>query len=237
MLLVTLFYVALEEAEIGADYNDIVDDLVAYTGFSREMLLPYLLRYPERHFESEFNWYHPTNELELTWFYRCNAAYLFANSIHPYASQLDAINQGRVLDYGAGIGCNTIGLAKKGIEVDFLEINRLQADFINFRAERHKLKNIREVLPYDEGRFDPVRCIKGKYDAIVAMDVLEHIPKYHVLVKHFIENLKLGGIIVENSPFDPLAADIAIHVRPDVPLQEAMAGMERIDVGIWKKKS
>ena len=226
----------LEEVENSAAYNDVINDLVAYTGFSREMLLPYLLRCPERHFESEFNWYRPVDELELTWFYRCNAAYLFANAIHRYAARLNVIRQGRVLDFGAGIGCNTLGLAKKGIDVDFLEINRTQADFINFRAERHGLKNIREVLPYYGKKFDPVRCIKGKYDAIIAIDVLEHIPNYHIVVRHFIERLEPGGMIVESSPFDPLADDIAIHVRADVPLEEAMVGMERIGKGIWKKR-
>ena len=85
-------------------YNGIVDDLVAYTGFSREKLVPYLLRCPEKHFESEFNWFKPKDELELTWFYRCSSAYLFANAIHPYVSKLDIIRQGKVLDYGAGAG-------------------------------------------------------------------------------------------------------------------------------------
>lgn len=226
----------LEEVASNPLYNDVIGDLQAYTGFSREMLRPYLLRSPQHHFESEFKWYRPQNELELTWFYRCNAAYLFANAVHPYERQLDVITQGRVLDYGAGIGCNTMGLAKRGLEVDFLEINRLQADFIHFRARQHQLPNIKEVLPYEGGTFDPVHCIKGPYDAIIAMDVLEHIPQYQVVVKHFVQCLKPGGLIIENSPFDPLAGDIAIHVRQDVPIDVAMEGMERIDTGMWRKK-
>ena len=174
----------LRAMESDARYNDIVADLLAYTGFSVEELTPHLLRHRGKHVESELNWYAPTDEQELTWFYRCSSAYLFANAVHPYDSALDTITEGKVLDYGAGIGCNTIGLAKRGIAVDFVEIGRLQADFINFRAERHKLKNVREVRPYHEGRFDPVLCIRGLYDAIVALDVLEHIPNYHVVVIH-----------------------------------------------------
>jgi 2-polyprenyl-3-methyl-5-hydroxy-6-metoxy-1,4-benzoquinol methylase len=177
------------------------------------------------------------NQQELAWFYRCSSAYLFANAVHPYLSALDTITEGKVLDYGAGIGCNTIGLAKRGIDVDFLEISRLQADFINFRVERHKLTNVREVRPYYDGKFDPLSCIREQYDNIIAMDVLEHIPNYHIVVSHFVEKLKPGGMIIENSQFDPSASDIAIHLRPSVPLEEAMVGMERIDRGIWKKKS
>lgn len=227
----------LKYIENDARYNDIISDLVAYTGFQKEKLLPYLLRYPRLHFESEFNWVDPKDELELTWFYRSNTGYFFANSIHPYVSKLDIIKQGKILDYGAGIGCNTIGMAKRGFEVDFLEINLLQADFIKFRAERHKLKNVKEIRPYSEGKFDPVLCIVEQYDAIIAMDVLEHIPDYHVVVEHFIKRLKPGGLIIENSPFDPFADDIALHLRLSLPLEEAMVGMERIDEGIWKKKS
>jgi 2-polyprenyl-3-methyl-5-hydroxy-6-metoxy-1,4-benzoquinol methylase len=217
-------------------FNHIIEDLVAYTGFPPEKLMPYILRYPQTHFESEFKWFNPKDELELTWFYRCSSAYLFANAVHPYVSSLDIITEGKVLDYGAGIGCNTIALAKRGISVDFVEISRIQADFIKFRAERHNLANIKEVSPYCEGRFDPLKSVVGDYDAIIAMDVLEHIPNYHIVVKHFIDRLKPGGMIIENSPFDPKAENIAIHIRASKPLEQAMHGMVRIDRGIWKKE-
>jgi SAM-dependent methyltransferase len=228
---------SLELTKTAAAYNDIIDDLIAYTGFSAEELVPRLRRDPEYHFESEFEWYKPQSETELTWFYRCSSDYLFGNATHAYNPKLDIITQGKVLDYGAGVGSNTIGLAKRGIEVDFLEVSCLQSDFINFRANRHNLKNIRQVLPYHNGRFDPVLCIREQYDAIVAMDVFEHIPNYHIVVAHLIRRLNPGGIIIEQSPFEPSADDIAIHLRPSLPLEEAMVGMQRIDKGIWKKKS
>ncbi len=226
----------LKDIENNCLRNDIINDLVAYTGFSAKKLTPYLMRHPEKHFMSEFNWYAPKDEQELVWFYRCSSAYLFGNAVHVYDSTLDIITEGKVLDYGAGVGCNTIGLAKRGIDVDFLEICRLQADFVNFRADRHKLKNVSEVRPYHDGKFDPVLSIREHYDVIIAMDVLEHIPNYHVVVKHFIDRLNPGGMIIENSPFDSSADNIAIHLRPSLPLEEAMSGMERIGTGIWKKK-
>lgn len=227
----------IKDIEDISKFHYIIDDLLAYTGFSKEELLPYLLRHPKNHFESEFKWFNPKTEAELTWFYRCSSGYLFANAIHPYVDQLDIITEGKVLDYGAGVGCNSIILAQRGISVDFVEICRPQADFLNFRAKRHNLPNIHEVLPYYNGKFEPIKCIEGKYDAIIAMDVLEHIPNYHIVVKHFIDCLNPGGIIIENSPFEPSAPDIAIHVQASIPLEQAMQGMIRIGDGIWKKET
>jgi 2-polyprenyl-3-methyl-5-hydroxy-6-metoxy-1,4-benzoquinol methylase len=80
-------------------------------------------------------------------------------------------------------------------------------------------------------------CITDQYDAIVAMDVFEHIPNYHVVLAHLIGRLKPAGLIVEQSPFEAHADDIAIHLPAILPLEEAMVGMEKIGEGVWKKKS
>jgi SAM-dependent methyltransferase len=216
-------------------FSSVIDDLRAYTGFSEEELKAYLLRRADKHFESEFDWVRPRDRASLTWFYRSSSGYLFANALHPYSPKLDVLTAGRVLDYGAGVGCHSIPLARRGLEVDFVEISRMQADFLRFRAARHGLTQLREVLPVFEGRFDPVKCVTGCYHAIIAMDVLEHIPDYHLVVRHFIEHLEPGGLIIENCPFDPGAGEIAIHVAPSVPLEKAMAGMEKIDAGVWRK--
>jgi hypothetical protein len=51
-----------ENQLIGYDsaiYNNIIDDLIDYTGFSKEQLIPYLNRYPGKNFHDEFNWYQP----------------------------------------------------------------------------------------------------------------------------------------------------------------------------------
>ena len=209
-------------------FSNVVDDLLAYTGFTLEELKRHLLREPEKHFESEFDWVRPRDRTSLTWFYRASSGYLFANACHPYSEALDILTTGPVLDYGAGIGCHSIPLARRGLEVEFVEISRMQADFLRFRALRHGFTQLQEVLPFFQGRFDPIQCVTRSYRAIVAMDVLEHIPEYHRIVRHFIEHLAPGGLIIENSPFDPEAREIAIHVAPSMPLEEAMQGMEKL---------
>jgi hypothetical protein len=68
------------------------------------------------------------------------------------------------------------------------------------------------------------------------MDVLEHIPDYHLVIAHFIACLAPGDIIIECSPFDGSAGKIGIHLKPSVPMNEAMRGMESIGNGVWKKR-
>lgn len=225
----------LQEMQNDSNFNNIYDDLIAFTGFSPEEIVPYILRHSRNNFKSEFNWFNPSNDREIIHFYRASSAFLFANSIHPYVTKLDIIKEGKVLDYGAGAGCNTLGLAKRKLQVDYIEINALQSDFIKFRSERAGLY-VNEISPYFNGAFDPIKCIQGNYDAIVLMDVLEHIPYYHILLAHLIECLNPLGLIIENTPFSTSEEEHALHLPPSIPMEEAMIGMELIEDNVWRKK-
>ncbi len=217
------------------EHREMLEDLRAYTSLGEESFRRRILRYPEVHHESEFRWYDPKSYEELVWFYRSSSTYIFNNAAHSHWPKLDVIQGGHILDYGAGAGSNTIYLARRGCDVDFMEIGRIQADFIHFRARRHGLANVNEVFPFWEGRFDPVRSIFGTYDAIVACHVLEHIPDYHLVVRHCIDHLRPGGLILEESPFSDSAKDIAIHLKAGMTMKEAMVGMREVEKGVWKK--
>ena len=88
---------------------------------------------------------------------------------------------------------------------------------------------------YNKNKFDSIRCITKKYDTIIAIDVLEHIPDYHLVVQQFIKSLNPGGIIIENSPFEESSDEISIHVRKTISMEIAMEGMERINKNTWVK--
>ena len=79
--------------------------------------------------------------------------------------------------------------------------------------------------------------VPGRFDGIYSLDVLEHIPDYHIVLGYLIDHLEIGGLIIEQSPFeeDAAAKEIDIHLKAKVPLEEAMKGMKKIERNIWKK--
>lgn len=219
-------------------YNNVYEDLLHFTGLCEEDLNRRLLRSPETHFQSEFRWHAPQTHEQLLWFYRCSYGYVFANAAHSYWTKLDCLKPGvgRVLDYGAGIGNNVLTLAQKGFEVDAMEIGILQSEFLRYRVTQRGLRNVKLLSPFVENRFDPIQAITGPYGAIILKDVLEHVPEYPVLLRHLIGHLVPEGVIVENTDFDASASEVELHLKPSMPLEEAMVGMQKVDKGVWKKK-
>jgi 2-polyprenyl-3-methyl-5-hydroxy-6-metoxy-1,4-benzoquinol methylase len=75
-----------------------------------------------------------------------------------------------VLDFGGGVGFNAILLARGGLDVTLADLDSVTLNFAKYRAEKNgvKLKLWKsdvEAMPPDK-----------KYDAILCLDVLEHLP-------------------------------------------------------------
>ena len=62
----------------------------------------------------------------------------------------------------------------------------------------------------------------GRFQTILAIDVLEHIPHYEKAVARLVQALAPGGLFIEHSPFDETAGDQDVHVAATVPMAEAM---------------
>jgi 2-polyprenyl-3-methyl-5-hydroxy-6-metoxy-1,4-benzoquinol methylase len=67
---------------------------------------------------------------------------------------------------------------------------------MRFRIDRHDLRGVVEVLePWAE-------TPRGAFDAVVAMDVIEHLPNAsEVLRDRILLARKPAGVLIENSPF------------------------------------
>ncbi|AFY35248.1 bifunctional 2-polyprenyl-6-hydroxyphenol methylase/3-demethylubiquinol 3-O-methyltransferase UbiG [Calothrix sp. PCC 7507] len=100
--------------------------------------------------------------------------------------------QGRVLDFGGGIGTHTIGaaLCPQVEQVIYCDINPINRDFVQYRAEQmglsKKILFCLEVPPNET------------FETILAFDVLEHLPNPSQKLLNFYEMLKPEGKMILN---------------------------------------
>lgn len=197
---------------VGDKTIDTADDLAAFTGFPGRTVEDELQRRRGINFRGEWLATPPRLRADR-WFYLSSKAYLFANASH-YAD--DEFVQGfvrhhvaagsRALEFGGGSGELTLRIAGAGIAVTFIELNALQRDFVSFRVARHGLDDMVTVLPH----WMPVPT--DAYDAVVAVDVLEHLPDARsVLAGSLLPALRRDGVFIENSPFEINATNPMHH--------------------------
>lgn len=130
------------------------------------------------------------------WFYLSSKGYFWGNLPHLDIDEYIEIvkeycpAKGRVLEYGGGVGNLIFRLATEGYQAEHLEVSALEKDFLRFRSSKHKLA-IKIIDVWQD-------LEKDYYDVIFALDVFEHIPNAHELVKsQLAPALKKGGILID----------------------------------------
>lgn len=81
------------------------------------------------------------------------------------------LNVKTILDFGCGIGQNSIMLAREGYDVTMADLKSHTLDFAKHRFTKHKIPH--RVWQVDVKDMPPLK----KYDVIISYDVLEHLPK------------------------------------------------------------
>jgi 2-polyprenyl-3-methyl-5-hydroxy-6-metoxy-1,4-benzoquinol methylase len=102
-----------------------------------------------------------------------------------------------ILDFGGGTGLLAIPLAKAGFDVTLADLDSTTLEFALFRAKRHDVKL--KVWKSDVDAAPPDK----KYDVIMCMDVLEHLPKdvLHDVVDKLVKLKHAKTEIVISAPF------------------------------------
>jgi SAM-dependent methyltransferase len=182
----------------------------------------------------EFKWDRPSSPNELNWFYRSQRGYLFGNASRPEWEALlvlDPKEHRTVLDFGGGIGQNVLALVERGFPSPwYFDISIMQAEFVRFRVKTRKAE-VYFAEPYYNGRFNYLDCLPGGFNAILCQDVLEHIPRYPVVLEALAGKLLPGGLLVEYSPFNGKAQGkkmprhSPVHLSEAVPLEKVMTGL------------
>ncbi len=111
--------------------------------------------------------------------------------------QLKAKQPKNILDFGGGVGLLAIPLARAGHDVTLADLDSTTLNFAVFRAKQRGIqlkiwKSDVEAAPPD-----------AKYDVIMCMDVLEHLPKdiLHDVVDKLVKLKHARTEIIISAPF------------------------------------
>ena len=95
----------------------------------------------------------------------------------------------RMLEIGPGWGAWMEYASKRGVKCTGISISKVSIDYLNGRAK--ELGHDWELIDADLLKFNP----GARYDAIVIMGVIEHLPDYLRVLKKFEMLIKPGGRI------------------------------------------
>ncbi len=102
--------------------------------------------------------------------------------------------RGQVLDFGGGIGTHALAAASLPLvdHVWFVDLNPINREFVELRANELQLK---EKISFCR---DLESTGKIKFDTLVCLDVLEHLPDPSAQLLEFLQRLSVDAIAVMN---------------------------------------
>lgn len=200
-----------EAAQLERDQNEYVEDIMAFTKTSREVVRERMKRGSEPLKEEWLAWEKqgPMTEARMAEFYKGTTNYIYElgewhlfvpgkrESDMQLVAEMQKKQPKNILDFGGGVGLMAFPLARAGFDVTIADLDGTSLDFAKFRAERHDVKmkfwkSDVEAMPPD-----------GKYDVILALDVLEHLPKetLHAVVDKLVQLKHDKTEIIISAPF------------------------------------
>jgi 2-polyprenyl-3-methyl-5-hydroxy-6-metoxy-1,4-benzoquinol methylase len=111
----------------------------------------------------------------------------------------------RILTFGDGLGFDSLYFALAGHVVDYFEVSQRGVDFASqifadFQGDVNVLTSEDQVRPHH-------------YDAVVCLDVLEHIPDPSNVVGFLANALREDGYLLAHAPFGYLDPAVVTHLR------------------------
>lgn len=222
------------------DQSEYVADVMAFTKTTRQQVRDRMKKGSEPLKEEWLAWEKqgPMTEDRIAQFYKQTTNYiyelgewhLFVPSKRESDLQLVADMKQKqpknILDFGGGVGLMAIPLARAGFDVTLADLDGTSLDFAKFRADRHgdKLK----IWKSDVEPMPPDR----KYDVILALDVLEHLPKetLHQIVDKLVKLKHAKTEIIISAPF----GRTAVHPMHIDLTDDTKAQVERLKTEVPK---
>ena len=134
-----------------------------------------------------------TNE-EILKFYGATPFYVFdlaywhfTRAQIKFRKDIVNISKGKVLDFGGGIGDLCVELAKSGLQVDYFDVKGKTYEFAKWLFKRENID------------IKMVDSLSDKYDTIICLDVIEHVPNPKEMLAMISEHLNKGGKLIANN--------------------------------------
>ncbi len=110
-----------------------------------------------------------------------------------------------VLNIGDGLGFDSVYLAQAGHRMTYFELPGCTEAFAR--------RVFADGAPAVSVVTDPAHLTAGRYDAVVCLDVLEHVPDPPAFVKTIADYLRPGGRLIVNAPFMVIHPTTATHLK------------------------
>jgi 2-polyprenyl-3-methyl-5-hydroxy-6-metoxy-1,4-benzoquinol methylase len=122
-----------------------------------------------------------------------------------------------ILCFGDGLGFDSLYLALLGHRVTYFEVSRpcikfARDIFYSAQADIRLLHNIQEIGA-------------ATYDAVLCLDVLEHVPDPPKLVGQLARWLRSSGRLLVHAPFYLVTPDFATHLRSNLKYSGSIRGL------------
>lgn len=182
-------------------FNRLVEDGIEYTGYrdidemianSQKFHEQWLTRPAS---ESDADWYRRFPDERIARQIAFNTTVQYKRSMTEFI--IGSINRSsslEILDFGCGIGIPAFTLAERGHRVTACDISGTGTfEFLKWRSKKHGVK----MTTHDLAGLPHFGS--AKFDAIIAMDVLEHIPEWRAVLRILASHLAPNGILFCNN--------------------------------------
>ena len=208
----------------------LVRDLVEFYNLNNDFKISYqeaimLCRLGQRLMADLWNILNPGAKEEIKNFYRVVPYSLFelvaAHGYKPlkgFRKEVIKYSFGNVLDYGGGIGLDSMKLAKRGLSVTYVDVEGVTMQFAKWLFQKYRY-NI-EVLDAEK---DQEKIWGEVYDTILCIEVIEHIPQPQVLLEKVAKSLRKNGRLIITQLDCPGATPIfPFHLKVNTKVAEEL---------------
>jgi SAM-dependent methyltransferase len=195
--------------------DDDLDDLVTFTGLSRDQCLERVRSYSLNELAEAWRRSNPNTAEAVQDFYRKTDLYLWelmqwhsSPLRYPYWDSLSYFVEHfppdagwrRVYDFGCGVGTDGLFLASRGYDVTLVDVDSPTFRFAQHRFNRRGLGGT--FLESSAALPEPT----ATYDAVICFDVLEHLPDPLEAAQRLIGALRTGGMFLQQGTFTDLGS-------------------------------